>query len=249
MLLIHRKNKKVVILVKKIIKYLVTVTLIIIGIIVALFFLLVFLALIAPKDQKTKNGSVIIEYNGEGRLPNDKKPDPIYADTMEEALTVNDTYYFKSYPYMSKVNDVIKVFENDDYATMFYHSVKNKKKEGLVASKFKIRTINGKKQYALILVFPTEMGKKGERWGNRLKGLCDAAPLFDYLAIYGISDKDRFIFGSIDTEKVKTMKIEGQSPTEVIEYTLYGYKEYFWYYENLKSNKPSAEFDIKMEEE
>jgi len=29
----------------------------------------------------------------------------------------------------------------------------------------------------------------------------------------------------------------------------WGEKEYFWYYENLISDKPSAEFDIEMDEE
>ena len=37
-------------------------------------------------------------------------------------------------------------------------------------------------------------------------------------------------------EEIKTIKIEGQSPTEVIEYLLKGKKEYFWYYENLISD-------------
>jgi len=37
-------------------------------------------------------------------------------------------------------------------------------------------------------------------------------------------------------------------PTEVIEYISNGKKEYFWYYENLISDKPSIELDIEMEE-
>ena len=48
---------------------------------------------------------------------------------MEEALTVNDDYYFKRHPYMSKVDDVIKVFESDEYSVMFYHTVKDSKTE------------------------------------------------------------------------------------------------------------------------
>ncbi len=67
------------------------------------------------------------------------------------------------------------------------------------------------------------------------------APAYDYLCNFGITEGNRFIFGNLGTEKVKTLKIEGQSPTEVIEYTLLGKKEYFWYYENLIENtKPPA---------
>ena len=45
------------------------------------------------------------------------------------------------------------------------------------------------------------------------------------------------------------LRIEGQSPTEVIEYEFFGKPEYFWYYEDLDSDKPSAEWTIEMEEE
>jgi hypothetical protein len=62
-----------------------------------------------------------------------------------------------------------------------------------------------------------------------------------------ITEENRFIFGGLDPEYVKRLKIEGQSPTEIIEYTLYGEKRYFWYYENLISDKPSSQFDIEVE--
>ena len=166
---------------------------------------------------------------------------------MEEALTVNDDYYFKRYPYMSKVDDVIKVFENDEYATLFYHTVKDSRTEGLVASKFKIRFINGIKQYAVILVYPEETIKGAWRT-TPIRTVRGAAAFFDYLGQFGITEGNRFIFGSLGTEKVKTLKIQGQSPTEIIEYIRKGKKEYFWYYENLISDKPSTELDIEMEE-
>ncbi|WP_077612636.1 hypothetical protein [Clostridium sp. Marseille-P2415] len=130
---------------KKILKYLGIVILIILGTFVALFSLLVFWAIIVPKNQSAENGSVSlnIEYNGDGKMP--EKPDPIYVDTMEEALTINPDYYFGDDTYANKVNNVIKVFENDNYATMFYISVKNLKAEAFVAAKFKVRTVNKKK--------------------------------------------------------------------------------------------------------
>lgn len=232
---------------KKMLKYLGIFILIILGIFVALFSLLVFLAVIAPKDQSAENGSVSlnIEYNGEGKIP--EEPDPIYVDTMEDALTINPDYYFGDDTYANKVNRVIKVFENDNYTTMFYISVENLKAEAFVGAKFKVRTVNEKKQYALIHAIRSE--HEGESRIKPLKMLHLEAPAYDYLSDFGITEGNRFIFGTLGTEKVKTLKIEGQSPTEVIEYTLLGEKEYFWYYENLISDKPSAEFDIEMDEE
>ena len=232
---------------KKMLKYLGIVILIIFGIFVALFSLLVFLAIIAPKDQNAENGSASlkIEYNGDGEVP--EKPDPIYVDTMEEALTINPDYYFGDDTYANKVNHVIKVFENDKSATMFYISVKNLKTEAFVGAKFKVRTVNEKKQYALIDAIRSEY--EGKSKIKPLKMLHIEAPAYDYLSDFGITEGNRFIFGNLGTENVKTLKIEGQSPTDVIEYTILGGKEYFWYYENLISDKPSAEFDIEMDEE
>lgn len=207
---------------------------------------LIFFTLISHKDEVDEKGSVSINFSGDGSMLNFEKPEPIYADTMEEALLVNADYYFSRYPYMSKVSDIIKIFENENYASLFYHTEGGVEPDGFVASKFMVRTINGKKQYALIM---TDPGTIGGKWREKPSITArESAPLYDFLSEFGIDEEERFIFGSLGTEKVKTLKIEGQSPTEVIEYTVKGKKEYFWYYENLISDKPSAEFDIEMDE-
>lgn len=206
-----------------------------------------FSTLISHKNEIDKKSPVSINFSGNGYSLNFEKPEPIYADTMEEALRVNADYYFSRYPYMSKVSDIIKIFENENYASLFYHTEGGLDEDGFVASKFMVRTINGKKQYALIM---TDPGTIGGKWREKpLITARESAPLYDFLSEFGIDEEERFIFGSLGTEKVKTMKIEDQSPTEVIEYTVKGKKEYFWYYENLISDKPSAEFDIEMEED
>lgn len=175
-----------------------------------------------------------------------ERPEPVYADTMEEALTVNPDYYFGHDIYADKVNHVIKVFENDKYATMFYISVKDSKAEAFVGAKFKVRTENEKKQYALMDAIRSEY--EGKSSVKPLKMLHTEALAYDYLGSFGITEGNRFVFGTLSTEKVKTLKIEGQSPTEIIEYTSLGNKEYFWYYENLISDKPSSEFNIKIDD-
>ncbi len=232
---------------KRIIKYIGLLIFAIIVLFMVLAVLIVFLALKSKSEGSSADDSqhTIFEY-GVKEMPTFEEPEPIYADTMEEAITLNAADYFDQYPYMSKVSDIIKVCENEDYATMFYHSASSSEKDGIVASKFKVKKVNGKKQYSLILTNHETIGGKG-----RSKPLITArrsAPLYDYLAEFSINEGERFIFGSFDTEKVKTLKIEGQSPTEVIEYMVKDKKEYFWYYQNLISDKPSSEFDIEMEE-
>jgi len=220
----------------------------IVGGAIGLFCLLIVLALISPKEERKENSSIIIEYNGNSNRPFPDKPELVYADTKEEALTFHVDYYFGEFSYMTKVNDVIKLFENDEYATMFYHCLneKDKRVEGFVVSKFEIRTVNGKKQYALISLSPGEIGEK--RFLKPLDAERRKAALYDYLAKYSIVEGNRFFYGTTDSEKIKTLKIEGQRPTEIIEYTCFGKTEYFWYYENIISDKPSSEFEIEMEE-
>lgn len=197
------------------------------------------------KNVDIVSSKISIQYNSDA-VNLEEEPEPVYQDTMEEALAINDTYYFKNYLYMSKVNDVIKVFENDEYAVMFYHSIKDNKTDGFIASKFIKKKVNGKNQYALILVLPVEGG--GKSISKPLKAVRDTAPFFDYFGNFGITEGNRFIFGSLKSEEVKKLKIEGQSPTEVIEYISNGEKEYFWYYDNLISDKPSTELNIEIEE-
>lgn len=209
--------------------------------------MLYFLLFNLHRYRNNNNDSVSMNFSENSYTLTIKKPEPQFADTLEEALQLNAEYFFSRYPYMNKVSDIIKILENDTYVTIFYHVDGGLESDGIVASKFIVRTINGKKQYALILSNPETVGGK-----SRSKPLLTArrsAPLYDLLAEYSIDDGERFIFGSFGTDKVSTLKIEGQSPTEVIEYNVKGQKEYFWYYINLISKKSSADFDIEMEEE
>ncbi|MFR3728516.1 hypothetical protein [Lacrimispora sp.] len=233
---------------KKIIKHIGLFILAILGLFMGVVVLIIFSGLSSENKESIGNNSesIILEYERKGRIPTFEEQEPIFKDTMEEALIAVENYYFKDYPYMSKVDNIIKTFENDEYAALFYQSVKNSKTDGFVASKFKIRVFDGKKQYAVILVLPVESG--GKQVSNELDAIRDMAVFFDYFGEFGISNESRFIFGSIQSDKVKTLKIEGQMPTEVIEYFSSGKKEYFWYYENLISDKPSTELHIEVGE-
>ena len=235
-------------LMKRTLKWIGIIICAIVGSAIGLFCLLIFLSLVAPKEESGGNGSIIIEYNGDISLPFSNKPDLVYADTKEEALAKQVDRYFGEYPYMTNVNNVIKLFENEEYATMFYvcFDKNNKKVEGFVACKFEIKIFNGKKQYALTTVSSSEArGQRREKFEDTLHRMI---PLYDYLAEFSIVEGNRFFYGTTDSEKIKTLKIEDQSPTEIIEYTCLGKPEYFWYYENIISDKPSSEFEIEMDE-
>ena len=170
----------------------------------------------------------------------------IYADTKEEAIAVADVH--ENYPYMKSVDEIIWVNENEEYAAMYYHTIKRWKWEGVALCKFRIKEIDGRKQYALMKRYVIESRTKWFRFDS-VEAVRTRAPAFDIWAQYSIEDGKRFFWGSMGTEKVKTLKIEGQSPTGIVEYTLLGEPEYFWYYEDIDSDKRSSDFTIEMEEE
>ena len=183
-------------------------------------------------------------YNSEKFSEDDSKL--IYADTKEEAIAVADG--FDSYPFMRKVDEVVWEDENDKYAIMYYHTTKRWMWEGIGLCKFKIRLSDGKKQYALV---KSDIIEDRTNWfrSDPLETVQVLVYAFDMMSQYSIEDGKRFIWGSLGTEKVKTLKIEGQSPTGIVEYTLLGKKEYFWYYDDVESDKPGVQFTVEMETE
>lgn len=241
---------------KKVLKCIGLFLFIILGLFIILVVLIIFSAFSSENNRSTGSESrnIEVEFEGNGKIPGFEEQTPIFEDTMEEALAVvNPEIYFGEDTYIDQVSYIIKVFENDKYSTMFYLSDKNSKEGAFVAAKFSIKTVNSKKQYALIDIIRQGYGNSRKREVTPEKSFgifCQKIQVFDLgnLSNFGIIEGNRFIFGGIDTVDINRLKIEGQSPTEIIEFPLYGEKNYFWYYENLISNKPSSEFEIEIEE-
>jgi len=241
---------------KKVLKYIGLFLLVILGLFMILVALILFSAFSSENNRSTgsNSGNIKVEFEGNGKIPGFEEQTPIFADTMEEALAVvNPEIFFGEDTYIDQVSYIIKVFENNKFSTMYYLSDKNTKEGAFVAAKFSIKKVNSKKQYALIDIIRQGYGTSGKREVTPEKSFdifCRKIQIFDLgnLSNFGIIEGNRFIFGGIDTVDVNRLKIEGQSPTEIIEFPLYGEKNYFWYYENLISDKPSSEFDIKIED-
>lgn len=68
-------------------------------------------------------------------------------------------------------------------------------------------------------------------------------------------EEERFISGEVcedffeEGESIENLKIEGQKPDEIIEYESFGKTWYFWYYNDLQSDKKydELEFTIKKD--
>jgi hypothetical protein len=238
--------------------------------IVALFLLIMSLLYLAgtaaEKEAAENEPSVSVKVSGSGN-PSDvgsigKKPPEVqeeelqYFDSIEEALekTQEETDpIFDEYAYMRKIDHMIKSFENEQYAVIFYLSYKNEKTAGFNACTIKKReTREGKTQYALMTMTPTEWKKNSSvaLAHGGLKGHVERSlVLNDYKYEFNVDEVNaRFIWGGTSYSEINTLKIEGQKPTEVIPYKAFGKTEYFWYYADLKSDKLSSQLKVEVDE-
>ena len=179
-----------------------------------------------------------------------------YYDTMQEAL-LNATISLElEEQYRRNIDEVIKEFESDEYALLVYRSVKDKKEEAYNEVRFYIRRENDKKQYCF-----EKMRGDTARY-NSIYLDADAKELIeaqligsDIIGNIGVNpDDERFMYGHMrgdcfgDGESMNALRVEGQKPDEIIEYESFGRKWYFWYYNDLQSDKPSSELEVTLKE-
>lgn len=122
---------------------------------------------------------------------------------------------------------------------IFYRAVKNENEECLTIAKFKKKIIDEKEKYVFLTGIPSYYEKDAIYIGGSIEKLIDSQLEFtDFIQNINIGNpKKRFIYGEVRFEEIKNLKIEGQEPTEIIPYKVFGEQWYFWYYENFKSNK------------
>ena len=115
-------------------------------------------------------------------------------------------------------------------------------------AKFKIKIIDGEKKYTSLYGTLEEHNRHYNRLFSAkssvrvsLSCLCIDR---DYSVYPG---EKRFCWGISDYEKVNDLVIEGQRPTAVIPYTACDNQSYFWYYEDIQSDKPFDEMEFTFE--
>lgn len=73
--------------------------------------------------------------------------------------------------------------------------------------------------------------------------------LFNSNQLGAVDDTKIFIWGLSQTPRIKTMRIEGQSPTNIIPLELDGEQAFFWYFEDLQTDKPITFQDLRQHTE
>ena len=118
----------------------------------------------------------------------DDIPDEEYYPTMEEALQKADVYYDEYEPYQKNIDHLLVDMENEQYRFIYYQSIQKKKSMNTFAT-FKIREVNGKKQYAFLRSYVRDSEKFYKGIGDADKNTKAQLARSDYMQHYGI-DKD-----------------------------------------------------------
>lgn len=173
--------------------------------------------------------------------------DSKYKDSIEEALKTR-IFSDVEQEYMRNIDEILFQLESDNYVTIYYRSVKNEKLECYTVAKFKKKAFDGVVKYAFLTCTYTEMGSDArvvENFEDNLKNQLISVDYNRNMSVY--PGEKRFVWGNTQSEDVFSLKIEGQEPTDIIRYERFGKQWYFWYYEDLKSDKPGNLLDYTVE--
>ena len=204
---------------------------------------------------------IIENSSDEPQIRIEYKPQNIGEQIDEE--TIPDSQYYSSpadamknsYPetdpeqiYRKNIDEEIARFENEDYVSIYFRSVKDKNTECFTFAKFKKKIIEGEEKYTFLTSIPTESEREAPILGTWESIIETQLALNDYKQNVNIDpEHTRFVFGDCQTEKIYNMKVEGQSPTGIIPYESFGEQWYFWYYENLESDIAGTQLEFTLE--
>ena len=211
----------------KSIKKIIKIVILVIGIV---FALLIAIGMLVDGDiLKIEENDVSIEYTPKdiGNYVNEEEiEDSHYFSSLEEAIKADNPKEV-DLEYQNNIEELIKRFDSD---------------------KFIKKLINGSEKYAFLSSIPTEIRSNAKSVGSIKNLIRDQLTLSDYTQNMNVNPENtRFVFGDCKSKEVYKMKIEGQEPTEVIQYESCQGKRYFWYYENLESNIAGKNLKFTLE--
>lgn len=174
-------------------------------------------------------------------------PDSSYYDSLEEALEHGQSVKSEE-KYQNQIDEIIKRFENDRYVTLYFKSVKDKNTECFTLAKFRKKEINGNVEYTFLASIPSESNRTSPVIG-RVQDITEGQlALSDFMQDINIDpESTRFICGDSNSKEIYKLRVEGQEPTEIVPYKNFDEQWYFWYYENLESDKAGSQLEVTFE--
>ena len=180
-------------------------------------------------------------------IDEDAIADERYKDTALEAIEAVQALAPPEQVYRWKVDEVIFQKENDEYAILYYRAVKDKNKECFTFVKLKKKQVDGLIKYAVLAFNPTEHTRKTQYIGGFNGYVQRNLELADINRNMGIDPNKRFIWSATIHDDIYKLRIEGQAPTEIIPYMEFDRQLYFWYYDDIQSDKPFSQMEFTVE--
>ena len=208
------------------------------------FYLIIAIILLIPLT-----GCMVGTYSQEEKhadpsTPMLKPEDVLYYNSVEEAVAHNNLDTFNT----KHIGEQIKLFRHDNIAVLFFKT-NEFNKDAIYMLKFYIKESGGTQFSSPISGsnIQWEAHKAAVRMNN-----CDETgeirlciELLNTSQVFNVDNTKTFVWGVSQTENVNDLEIEGQSATEVIEVELDGEVGYFWYFDDLETEKPLAFEDIR----
>ena len=175
-------------------------------------------------------------------------PDSQYYSTVQEALHGSKITADAEKLYQKNMDEIIAQFENENYISVYFKSVKNEDVACITFAKFKKKVIDGDEKYTFLRAIPREE-KRGAILLDDIKTLVeDQLMSSDFKQSINIDpEHTRFVYGDCHSKEIYHLKVEGQVPTEIIPYEVVGETRYFWYYENLESDIAGSQLQFTLD--
>lgn len=173
----------------------------------------------------------------------------VYYDSVESALNNADFHMEEGEEFQNTITHEIHRFENEDYLTLDYLSLKDDSEGCLMLAKFKKKHDGKEDKYICVGKKPLMVGRDSFKVIDGLelvKMNLEQMPLYQIVNID--PDNTLFMCGNNGDKNIYNLKIDGQAPDGVVPYNLFGEERYFWYYEDLTTKNPVDEMVVTMDE-
>ncbi len=201
-------------------------------------------------EETEEKPEVYIEYNAKDlkqQRAEEDIPDSSYYDSIQQAISNANFALDEKEQYHRNIDEIIQQFESDKYLLVYTRSVKNKKEECLALTKFRKKEIDGETKYTFLATEPVEARKGAKKTGTDLEMIKTMFIFSDYNQDMNVDPENtRFAWGITSTKEIYNLKVEGQSPSGIVPYDVFGETEYFWYYENLESKKAGSTLEVEL---
>lgn len=221
---------------------------IILGIILLLIILFVLILLSGVRNQgdknkKTDEPEINIEFTGnlqEETMDEEEIPDSDYYSTVEEAMRHAKIQLEDEEEYQKEIDRIVASFENENYLSVFFISVKGEEEICDTFAKFKIKEIDGKKKYTFLISYPSVVEKDAWYYKDLTNFLGTYLKMMDFQQEVNIDPQNTKIAwgmlrkgGMEKGENIKKLRINGKKPDVIAEYEEFGETWYFWYYADI----------------